>query len=514
MLLPLLVLSLLAILAPAAANEFTEFRLPRSRVVQSNVRFSTQFERRMSDREYPNYGRTTSLNHDAAATYNCLSRTESDRQTSTYSLNVGLNESLNRDESKSRDAWYGYSRESLARRYAFQSFLRADADRSWYLWRDLFALSADASGRVGYSGAGGESSDHNYGWHGYNDGSGNYYNVYGDRWSDAETESWDQSYDFSLRAGPTFGRRRNVTPVADALVLEQRLIEDQVLSGKLTPANRRALAELLHEAQVYRLRYDANRWEKYFWADVEKLLLNDPACRESLGAYSLMRAGEGYLRSFTRYSGFAVSPYFSYDHDNDIRRNWRGQREVIAGDSVYIDEYDEDASRSHLHYDNFYWGIRFSYDVPISLAWHYSLSADFANHRERPFGRDPYRQRWLANGTNSLRWMIADRWSAHGSFNMQAAYVDRVGDDTEHSESWSGTLGLRLDYLIENHISLNAQLTDRYDWERNRVPPGYNWWGYDQIEDTRWTDFRLGLTYAFRGPLDYDYYYYYYNYNH
>ena len=60
-------------------------------------------------------------------------------------------------------------------------------------------------------------------------------------------------------------------------------------------------------------------------------------------------------------------------------------------------------------------------------------------------------------------------------------------------------------YLIEDKVSVSAQLFDNYAWSEGREEyDGIHYW---DIIDGRWTEFRIGLTYALRGPVD-SYYYY------
>jgi len=498
------------------ANEFRNFRIPNSRVVQTRFSFSTEFDRTMNDSEFPNVGKSTEVAHDAVGSFYHMLLTESDRQSTMYSLSGNLAEAVRRRESNHRDYWYGNSSTELYRRYNFGTGATARFSRSWFLWAERFGLTFNTFGRARYLSGGSKTESYEQGWQYYYDDEGNYRQSYGEEWYDRDSEGWDQDYDFEARGGPVFGRVRNVTPVADALIMELRLIEDKVLSGPLTHETRQALAQIISQRDIYEDRYDYYRSRKHYWSDIESVLRSDPAFTGELTAYSIIRLDEYYLGDITRYSGFTFTPYISYGHSNLIRHSWQQYHTVFAAQGEYYARMSENYDRWHYHTDGYYWGANLRWGIPFGLAWQYEFEGTFRHTTNADFGREPSVQSWYSTASNSLYWIMADKWFARGRFGLSHDISDEVGDYSNHHNLITASLAAEVSYRVESRVALGVSIYDGYAWEERRTAGGYyNPWDPPLLtrRDGRETHFRIGLTYALRGPVFDDYFNYYWPYS-
>lgn len=308
---PLLcLLSLLGFGYCSLADDFSDFRVPAHRVSRCLFDIYTKFNRNSEDSD--NSGSKSSRlsqNGNAGMAYQW--RSESDRTYLNVDLNGTIYETVARYESTSErfnDYYDYYYENSLSREYSLSQYASGSVGESIYPWQTLIGINGAMSGMIRYSQAGEASEEFEK----------LIYNGQSERrvWDDEQQEMWRQEYRFDMTIGPVFGKVRHVTPVATALVTEQKLIEEGVLSGALSSHNRQALAELFYREPTYSASHSRN--ERYFWSDVEALISNDPAFVAPLSAYVTHRINESYFGYATRLRGFAIKPVVSYQHENLI----------------------------------------------------------------------------------------------------------------------------------------------------------------------------------------------------
>lgn len=181
--------------------------------------------------------------------------------------------------------------------------------------------------------------------------------LYGQAWSGQESRSVlirasdvdgldradGQRVDFhrhhvSARIAPGIGRVRNADGVFAAMLLEERLARDGVLTGPLSPASRERLARLFYVRPLCAVVHALP--DKAFWRDVEAALADDPAVRPGgLGAYAVLHALEPLVvarGSFARPAGWFVGPAATLEHEHTVRRDARtaSHRRVLNGTRV------------------------------------------------------------------------------------------------------------------------------------------------------------------------------------
>lgn len=492
----ILFLLMLGIAGTVWADEFSEFRVPRNRAVQTGFRFGTNFSRQANGSSDTDWSKSTSYSHlGNCSFYNSL-WTESDRATNELFFGGYLNESVSRRDANYRGHYIGENGNDHSQGYSFGSGAALDLSHSRYFVGDLVGAIVNLQGRAEYSGSGDEQHGYSRRWTG-----GGY--PYVERSYRSDSEDWSQEYRFSIDGGPKFGRTRNVTAVASALVMEQRLIDTGILSGRLQPNIRASLAKIIYSYAYYGKMHD--RSSKFFWTDVEKVVASDPAYVKPLDAYTLLHIQEGYLGSTTRFCGWSFSPRVSYAHTNELRHSWDRQVQVYWEESEYeyqaYERYDSRAWRT----DFVSYGAVIAYDVPFGLNWQYHLDARYFHDPKTNSAGNPHTQNWRTGLGSTLTWFVTDRWLGKASMNIDLYYYDMVGDASWMREGNDSRFLLEVDYLVLDKVSVFGEFSDRIGYSLERTVQDNYYFGdsHTQYHEnfTRWSEFRIGMTYSFSGPV-------------
>ncbi len=487
-------------------DDFSEFRIPRNRAVQTGFRFGANFSRQADRSTDSDWSKSSGYSHNGNGSFYHNLWTESDRSANELLFSGYLNESVSRSDANYRGYYIGENGNEHAQGYSFGSSAALSLEHDEYFVSELIGATIDMSGDISYSSSGSERHGYSRRWY-----SNDY--QYRETLYSSESENWRQHYSFSIDVGPKFGRTRNVTAVASALVIEQRLIDSGVLSGKLQSSTQSALACVIYSSNFYYLKHD--RSDKFFWADVEKVVASDPAYVKPLDAYTLSHIQEGYLGSTTRFRGLSFSPLFSYYHYNESRHSWNRQVQSYWDENGYQSEAYEGYGRNTTRRDHFLYGATVKYDVPFGLNWQYHLILRYFHDPRANYTGSPHAQIWQTGLESNLTWFMTDRWLGRADINIDMQFDDMVGDDSPMRERNESRIMLEVDYLALDKVSIFGQFSDRisytvarnshYDYDNGNTVTFY----YEDV--ARWSEFRIGMTYSFRGPVlpnSNNYYYY------
>jgi hypothetical protein len=482
---------LLIPMSAALADEFSEFRVPPNAVTRSLVRFEFELDSYLSKRT-PEDSEYSSSDHAGLLTGTIFRRLESDRREIQIWSEGTLREMYDNYTSSGNGPNNEYSSWSKSRRNLVDADIVTEVVGRLYAISDAVGIEGGATAEASYDSYLNKSNYRSH-YQGTNGSVDRYY------WSDYTNKSWGQFYSFEFSGGPVFGRRRNVTAIADAHMIEQRLIELGVLSGSLQPQNIARLVDLIYKKDNYNSLYD--RPEKYYWQDVEEILKSDPAYVRELDAYSLRRIDEYYVGNVLRYRGFLIRPSVIYSHRHGIDHYSTVDSRTTRTDSLVEHTESSEYNRSEFTSDNDFYVLNIDYYYPISVQWQLNGWGGvlyYPKDTRIDWQNIPKDQVTLSAGL-SLEWFMGDKWYARSEFSLEDFLVKSVIGSDYIDESYSQSLSISVNHYLENHLILTAELENRYRYSSSLIRYNYG----DEIE--RWssfgTNFFLGLTYAFNGSL-------------
>jgi len=293
--------------------------------------------------------------------------------------------------------------------------------------------------------------------------------------NEANVESWRYSYDVYASLALPWGRVRDVTGVQRVQYVEERLLRDRVLSGRLEARTRQRLADLFYTESKFSLVHDLP--DRYFWSEFEQILREDPAVRaDRLDAYAVYHAADPLVvaRGFGRRAGYSVGPVITLVHANDLRRldaHFRDrffQADTLVAEfqhSSYLrEEHDDQEARA---------GAEVVIEQPIGLRWHlYGFGT--ATSDLRALDRDLQIQSTLA-----LRFWEGERWY----WDTGASQFRRTGTELPSSTlEWWASYWTAVSYYLEDHVSIEFGLRGSQ-------------YQYAFGEYQRYAEVRIGLSY-------------------
>ena len=164
--------------------------------------------------------------------------------------------------------------------------------------------------------------------------------LYDSAWVPAYNEnSWSVAAETEL--GPAFGRLRDATPVLEALLIGEALAKEGLLAAPMGEEAVQALAKTLAGSSRYFYTHDSNRATKFYYAEIERVLVAAGCIagrlpvrawlriREIVGKQPLL--GDRYWRTGAKLAtrcGIAARMY-------RYLKNYSGQREV--SEDAYAD---------------------------------------------------------------------------------------------------------------------------------------------------------------------------------
>lgn len=269
------------------------------------------------------------------------------------------------------------------------------------------------------------------------------------------TQNRRNQYEASLSGGTGLGRVRDVTVVEDVHVMEQRLRTSGALSRPLTPGARARLAGVLAASGV--LSYAHDRYERYRWREVERVLAEDGALGPGgLDAYAVRLAADPTMARPRRSRGYFVGLEAVAEHWHDIYRSETQDRSLYVPGGGGSSEYQTRSSaRQSLEYDRAYLGVRAEWHRPVGWAWQWDAAARVLTPIR------PGEQGTVTWTQLSGSWHIADRWLAQATADHQRQMFAPRDSHQWTEDNWQFSQQLGVDYFVEDHVSIGLTLTDR-----------------------------------------------------
>ena len=262
----------------------------------------------------------------------------------------------------------------------------------------------------------------------------------------------DQNY--NLTAGIGWGRLRNVTPVVEAIRLQERLKQINAINNDLDEKTIEDAAQKFSQYSYYSEAHD--RPDKVFWQDMEKTLSTDGVTLSGLNQYA-----DSYLREvlnevrFSREEGIQTSINFTMNYFNN-----------------YSNESFNAYELSEQLYAQLNGTLKYSHQLDLNSQIYFNLN----------FGGGPnvianvqVRQNYFVNSSIGYDYELTDRLVAtiNDGFSLQ------LYDASIQGKSISDNISFVLHYFVEDHLSLTADYSWNYNNNKNIInliekAEGYN----------------------------------------
>jgi len=259
------------------------------------------------------------------------------------------------------------------------------------------------------------------------------------------------SYRAEVNLGTGLGRVRDATPVYEAQILEDRLVETGTLSRPLSRPARERLAALLSTRNEFVFAH--GRPDKYFWGEIERVLTEDGALADSsISLYDAHRILEPVtiVGRVLRPAGWFVGPAVFLTSQQFHRSQELAQSYAMyVADTLLFASGSEFTSSDYQRQDFAQTAIVAEYHHPAGHRWQYD-----ASHTTR-IGESGIPMQSFTNG--SVMWIVSDRWLVSG---LLGHALEWNGHGTERGvEQWSLTARFDLSYFLEDAwaISLSAR---------------------------------------------------------
>jgi len=442
-----LALVLCAAAAPVLADEFADFRAPDYRTYTLDVRasasasgaFSNRYEVDRDGRGSGDLAALGSWQHDADRAHTAMAwqfgangdRYHQRRDDPPYASNTR--------ETRAREYWAAsWEQRNYTHVLALNWSLRTDLERAWY--QDTYA------GRGMRNTAFPAESQ-------YDDD------------SHADTYAVREALVLGI------GHVRDATPVADARVLEDRLLKGGILARPLSRRARLALARVYALEGAFEIVRQRPRDAE--WAGLERILREDGAMRDSTGGVvQALRALEPWIGAsaarlphspLVRQRGLFAGVYASG------RRAWNHYRYVThryyrttLEDTTVAEDQSRFASSGSGRSDELGVGGRLEWHRPFGRVW----QADVVNDVSGPIG--PHKMGSTYVATAAFRGAVADRWIAGPSFRYvreTRGYRHRLEQD-----DWRASGGVDVTVFLEDRLGLTAYASD----QQNGTPRSFD----------------------------------------
>lgn len=289
---------------------------------------------------------------------------------------------------------------------------------------------------------------------------------------------WTYVGDLALGAG--LGRVRDVTPVYEAQVLAERLLDSGALARPLSRAAIERLAALFTvQSEV---SYAHGRPSKYFWEEVERVLVEDGAL--VTGAMTLYDAHR-VLEPLTirgrilRAAGWFVGPLVRLNMlQRHTRNEFSGSQEYYQADTLLFSSELSDEFSDYRREDRISTGVTLEYHHPAGPNWQYDVQ------QLTQIGESG--ERLLSYSNASAMWVVTDRWLATARINHTIFWE---GEGFERAPgTWFLQYGADLSYFLEDRWAITLTAVESQ---------GRSSFGFD-----RQGSYSLGLNYVISGLFD------------
>jgi hypothetical protein len=109
------------------------------------------------------------------------------------------------------------------------------------------------------------------------------YSYFAHRYADSSQSDWEMYVHGDVEIGSGFGHLREGQFVALALHINEILQEEEIISFNLSRETISAIARIISQERFFTSIHD--RYEKYLFQEIEKVLLADPACEKPIPIY-------------------------------------------------------------------------------------------------------------------------------------------------------------------------------------------------------------------------------------
>jgi hypothetical protein len=248
--------------------------------------------------------------------------------------------------------------------------------------------------------------------------------------------------------GTGVGRVRDATPVYQAQVLEDRLLETGSLARPLTRPARERLAALF--ATQGRFVFAHGRPDKYFWGELERVLAEDSALANgSIDLYDAHRILEPVTIKgrVLRSAGWFVGPsvFLVSFQQHDIREQAQSYSVYLA-DTLLFSSGSGSSFSDYSRQDRIQTAIVAEYHHPAGHRWQYD-----AGHTTR-IGESGVPM--FSNTNASVMWIVSDRWLATGFLGHA---LEWNGHGTDRGvERWNVGAGVDVSYFLEDSWALTV----------------------------------------------------------
>ena len=259
------------------------------------------------------------------------------------------------------------------------------------------------------------------------------------------------NYVGALGVGTGVGRVRDATPVYQAQVLEDRLLETGTLAHPLPRSTRERLAALF--ATQGRFVFAHGRPDKYFWEEIERILAEDGALANgSITLYDAHRLLEPLsLRgTILRPAGWFVGPSVVLFNQQTHRGTDRSQSmAVYQADTLLFGIGSEWHEDYYARQDAIQTAFVAEYHRPAGHRWQYDASSTTV------IGESGVPLQAFTSA--SAAWIVTDRWLVTGTL---AHAIEWGGHGTDRGvEEWNINAIVDLSYFLEDAwaVSLSAR---------------------------------------------------------
>ena len=292
-----------------------------------------------------------------------------------------------------------------------------------------------------------------------------------------DLEYWTYVHSILASAGAGWGRVRNATGVYDALVLEQRLRETGAITRPLSTAGRQRLAEVLYLRGSLGAVHD--RPGRVLWREIDRVLSEDGALAEGgLDPYSVLRAAEPHTGAAIRLTedGVPVSPVtrmagsfagvrITDFHSNVRTRYDRGTYSEVIVDGIPSSSGSNSYSlQTNENQDDVEAGPFGEIHLPLGPPWQLDASASMM------LGVRPEDSQLRLRTDASLAWLAADRWTAIANASYYWFDEDRTAGATG-GDFWRLDAGMGVSWYVEDRTAIELSATHAQQWTRGDEPP-------------------------------------------
>jgi len=269
--------------------------------------------------------------------------------------------------------------------------------------------------------------------------------------------SWSVRTESEL--GPAFGRLRDATPVLQALLVEEALAGEKLLAGPMSEDAVQALARALASGSQVFYSHDANNGTKFYYAELERVLVATGCITGRLPARVWMR-----LREIVGHQPLL----------ND--RSWLtgAKLSVRGGISAYLERlyYDREGQRGAdtTAYADLSGVATFEFGYPFTTRLHLSGSADA--HQGPRIGHQD------ATANIALSYLLPDRMQVSFRGQCQLTRDNFKPAEEPVQVHRSASAGVVLITYVEDRSTLAVGITcSERAWQSGTSSPWQSSWG-------------------------------------